>query len=59
MDEIEIKITFIDNLFGCEITKSGKAVQFETFNSKEQVKICNALAQSYNLFAPCIKEGGN
>jgi len=58
MNEIEIKITFEDDLCGCEITRSGETVHFERMNGKEQVKVCNALAQFYNLFVPCIKKGG-
>lgn len=57
MDEIEIKITFEgeDNLCGCEITKSGKIKHFQELNDKEQVKVCNALAQFYMLFYKAIK----
>ena len=58
MEKIEIKITFEDDLFGCEIARSGETVHFESLNDKEQIKVCNALALSYNLFAPCIKKGG-
>ena len=56
MDEIEIKITFVDNLCGCEITKSGKTEQWETLERKEQIHVCSALAKFYNLFVPAIKE---
>jgi len=59
MDEIEIKITFSDNLCGCEITKSGKTEQFEKLKRKEQIHVCNALAQFYKLFVPVIKEDDN
>lgn len=57
MDEIEIKITFEDDLCGCKMTKSGKTVQWEELNDKEQVKVCNALAQFYMLFYKAIKGG--
>ena len=59
MDEIEIKITFDDDLCGCKITRSGNIVMWEELNDKDQVKVCNALAQFYMLFYKAMKGGNN
>lgn len=56
MDDIEIKITFAGNLCGCEITRNGNPEMFEKLTEKEQIRICNSLAQSYNLFYKVLKE---
>lgn len=58
MDEIEIKITFSDDLCGCEIQKDGETVFFESLNRLEQIHVCNAFALFYDLFVPCIKKRG-
>lgn len=46
----------IDELAGCEIQKDGETVFFQSLDKQEQIYVCNALAQFYNLFVPCIKE---
>lgn len=48
----------IDELAGCEIQKDGETVFFEKLDRQEQIWICNAFAQFYNLFKPFIKEDG-
>lgn len=44
----------IDEIAGCEIQKDGESVFFTSLERKEQIHVCNALAQFYNLFAPYI-----
>ena len=52
-----MKVTIeIDNIAGCEIEKDGETVFFQSLSKQEQIHVCNALAQFYNLFVPCIKE---
>lgn len=46
----------IDEIAGCEIEKGGETVFFQSLTKQEQIYICNALAQFYNLFAKSIKE---
>ena len=48
----------IDELAGCEIQKDGETVFFETLDRQEQIHVCNAFVQFYNLFAPFIKKEG-
>lgn len=50
MNGIEIKITFDDDLAGCEITKGDNIVQFEELERSEQIKVCNSLGHFYGLF---------
>lgn len=49
MDDIEIKITFSDNLTGCEIIRDGKTAIWEELSEVEKVKICNALGTHWQL----------
>ena len=53
---MEIKITFANNNVGYEFKEDGKTVFFENLTRQQQIKICNALAQGYNLFVQHIKE---
>ena len=46
----------IDEIAGCEIQKDGETVFFQSLERKEQIHVCNALAQFYKLFVPVIKE---
>ena len=50
MDEIEIKITFEDDLAGCEITKGNNIANFEELERSEQIQVCNSLGHFYGLF---------
>lgn len=50
MDEIEIKITFEDDLAGCEITKGDNITHFEELERSEQIQVCNSLGRFYALF---------
>lgn len=55
-----MKVTIeIDNIAGCEIEKDGETVFFQSLSKQEQIHVCNALAQFYNLFVPYIKEENN
>ena len=53
---MEIKITLDDDLAGYTFTEGKKTVFFENLTRQQQVKICNAFAQGYNLFVKYIKE---
>ena len=53
---MEIKITLDDDLAGYTFTEGKKIVFFENLTRQQQVKICNAFSQGYNLFVQHIKE---
>lgn len=53
---MDIKISLEDDLAGYEFTEDGKTVMYEDMTKQQQIKVCNALAQGYNLFAKFIKE---
>ena len=53
---MEIKITLDDDLAGYQFKEGKKTVFFENLTHQQQVKICNAFAQGYNLFVQHIKE---
>ena len=53
---MEIKITIVNHNVGYEFKKDEKTVFFENLTRQQQVKICNAFAQGYNLFVQHIKE---
>ena len=53
---MEIKITLDDDLAGYTFTEGKETVFFENLTRQQQVKICNAFAQGYNLFVQHIKE---
>lgn len=58
MSNIKVDIELGDDLAGCQIKVDDKVKQWHELDKQEQIKVCNMLAQFYNLFAPCIKEGG-
>ena len=58
MSNIKLDIESGDVFAGCQIMVDGKIKQWDELDRQEQIKVCNMLAQFYNLFAPCIKEGG-
>ena len=58
MSNIKLDIELEDDLAGCQIKVDDKVKQWHELDKQEQIKVCNMLAQFYNLFSPCIKEGG-
>ena len=52
---MEIKITLDDDLAGYTFTEGKKTVFFENLTRQQQIHICNAFAQGYNLFVKHIK----
>lgn len=57
MSNIKVDIELGDDLAGCQIEVDNKVKQWHELGRQEQIKVCNMLAQFYNLFSPCIKEG--
>lgn len=53
---MEIKITFSGNNTGFELIEGEKNLDYGDLSREEQVKICNALVDGYNLFSRFIKE---
>ena len=58
MSNIKVEIELEDGLTGCQIKVDDKVKLWSELDRQEQTKVCNMLAQFYNLFAPCIQEGG-
>ena len=52
---ITVKID-IDELAGCEIKRDEETVQWENLTRQEQIHVCNAFVQFYQLFTRFIKE---
>ena len=53
---MKIKITIANNNVGYEFKEGKKTVFFENLTRQQQIHICNAFAQGYNLFVKHIKE---
>ena len=53
---MNIKISVEDDLAGYEFTEGEKKIMYEDMTREQQIKVCNAFAQGYNLFVKFIKE---
>ena len=52
----EVHISLEEDLAGYMLTIDGETVHFEDITRQQQIKVCNGLAQGYNLFSKFIKE---
>ena len=53
---MNIKISLEDDLAGYIFTEGKKKIMYEDMTREQQIKVCNAFAQGYNLFVKFIKE---
>lgn len=58
---MKVEIEFKDGLAGYGLLDDkGNYLVWENLSRLDQIRICNSLAQGYNLFSRCIKnETGN
>ena len=54
MKDLKIILESDGDLASCVIKKRGKVTHIEGLERKDQIRVCNALAQFYRLFVPCV-----
>lgn len=53
---MNIKISLEDDLARYVFTEGKKKIMYKDMTREQQIKVCNAFAQGYNLYAKFIKE---